>query len=253
VRSLGEGFASRFSVAASRLLSRGVKLMPSETSRRSYAELLPAPRDSAFCYLLASASSPGPVLLDISPEIAMAVIDGLLSGPGGIYVPQRRPSALERRLFARVAEAAAESLRECWPGQAPLALRPAGEAAAAGTDPAGEDVVVLTFQMAVECSVGYLRLGVPESMLRGLPAAEAAEGAAPTCQSPLITLVELTAAVEDVTVSAEDLEHLAPGDILATDTAADGDVLVRIGGIPRFLARLLAHSGRRAVAITGRK
>jgi flagellar motor switch protein FliM len=58
--------------------------------------------------------------------------------------------------------------------------------------------------------------------------------------------------VQDIAVSAEELARLSEGDLLVTDTPADGEVLVRIGGIPRFYARLGASNGKKAIRITRR-
>jgi flagellar motor switch protein FliM len=76
-----------------------------------------------------------------------------------------------------------------------------------------------------------------------LPPPAATSGAGP---------LELTAALEDIAIDERELAGLAPGDIIATEVAADGEVIVRIGGIPKFAARLGTSNGHRALTITRR-
>ena len=45
-------------------------------------------------------------------------------------------------------------------------------------------------------------------------------------------------------------EHLAVGDVLATDIATDAEVIIRVAGVPKFAARLGQFKGRRAIVIT---
>jgi flagellar motor switch protein FliM len=74
-------------------------------------------------------------------------------------------------------------------------------------------------------------------------------------QSPAISSagpLELSVVVQDIAVSSEELAGIAEGDVLMTDTAEGGEVLVRIGGIPRFYARLGVSNGRKAIQITRR-
>jgi flagellar motor switch protein FliM len=59
-------------------------------------------------------------------------------------------------------------------------------------------------------------------------------------------------AVEGVDLSPEELARMEAGDILSTDSDADGEVIVRIDGVPRFAARLGSADGRRAITITRR-
>jgi flagellar motor switch protein FliM len=58
--------------------------------------------------------------------------------------------------------------------------------------------------------------------------------------------------VQDISVTEEELAQLTEGALLVTDTPEGGEVLVRIGGIPRFYARLGASNGRKAIRITRR-
>ncbi|MEI7837778.1 MAG: FliM/FliN family flagellar motor C-terminal domain-containing protein [Planctomycetota bacterium] len=82
----------------------------------------------------------------------------------------------------------------------------------------------------------------PQSV-RSLPVAE---GGRP------LGIMELTVTSLETGVPADELTTLAPGDILATEIDAGQDVVVRLAGIPKFVGRLGAYEGRRAVTISAR-
>ena len=76
---------------------------------------------------------------------------------------------------------------------------------------------------------------------------------APAPQRPTASAtLALSAAVAGILIAAQELAGLAAGDIIATDTPADGEVILRIGGIPKFAAKLALADGRRALTITRR-
>jgi flagellar motor switch protein FliM len=64
--------------------------------------------------------------------------------------------------------------------------------------------------------------------------------------------MELSVSLRDIDVPASDAERLCDGDIVATGLPADGEVIVRLAGIPKFLARMGQVDGRRAITILRR-
>ena len=64
-------------------------------------------------------------------------------------------------------------------------------------------------------------------------------------------LTELCVSWPAIQITAEQLASFRPGDIIATDAAADGPVLVSLDGAPKFLGKPLTWGGHRAVQISG--
>jgi flagellar motor switch protein FliM len=63
------------------------------------------------------------------------------------------------------------------------------------------------------------------------------------------SLISLDAQLNASKISAADLATLEIGDLIATDHKADEPVTICIDGVPRFLGRLGALAGRKAVRI----
>jgi hypothetical protein len=267
---LADGFARSFSAAAGGLLRAdvGTRLAAvAETSRRQFTQAIEAPT-CAFSLIPAGVLPADPAAvtcLEFSPAIAMALVERLMGGAGdgspfspfasanrpvglvGQYQnalaapPQRPLTPAERRVLLHLANLVALSLSVTRPGGKAGELR--ADLAPAGGD--GDDrVVVATLELSLSGLVGTMRL-CGCGRLAG--AARSGAGKRATA-APL----EITAAIEALELDTADLAGLAVGDILATEVPPDGEITIRIGGIPKYAARLRVIDGRKVVTITRR-
>ncbi len=264
---LADNFARSFSAAAGGLLRADLitrLAAVTETSRRQFTQALEEPT-CAFSLIPAAALPADPAAvtcLEFSPAIAMALVERLMggqgdgsplpsgnraAGPAGQYQsalaapPQRPLTPAERRVLLHLANLVAISLSAARPGGKAGELR-ADLAPAAGD---GDDrVVVATFELSLSGRVGTMRLcGC------GRLAGAARHGAGKrTTTAPL----EVTATIEGLELDSADLADLAVGDILATEVPTGGEITIRIGGIPKYAARLRVIDGRKVVTITRR-
>jgi len=273
--ALGSDFSARLSAS----LGMSLEVRPSGIQECSCAEFVGSVEETSSCLRIAAAQTahngpdgPAPlcepvedgVWLEISPQIAFPIIDRLLGGSGrDWYVPNRPLTEIEQRLLRRVANIAAQSLDRCWPaaGEPHRRLRwECGQTIGAFPQPPAVPVVLAKFTLTMGRHAGAMRLCVPSRLaptasdLVGAPnqadggyRAASASGR-PAGAGPL----ELSVVVQDISLSAEELSQLESGDVLVTDTPIDGNVLVRIGGIPKFYARLGSSNGKRAIQITRR-
>ena len=251
----GGAFARAFASSASAVLGVGLQVRTCETAQRRLSEFLAALADGSCRYVLATTARrgtsragrgrPAVAAVSFSPEIAFAIVDRLLgaSGPAA-NVPSRAPTEVDRRVLRSVAAAAAEALSTVWPAaDAPgFAVAP-GAFGPEALLPDGTDgpVVVVSAAVALGRHVGAVRLGIPGS----IAAADADRRQPPAASGPLELAVCLPAEI-----GADELAQLAPGDVLITDSPADGEVVVRLAGIPKYAARLGSADGKRAVRIT---
>lgn len=261
LRRLQDGFAQRFGARAGALAGTELTVTSGGWTMQSYAEFLAHLAEHTCCHILAARAAAGDgapgaaagapvghVWVEIDRPLAFAMIDALLGGGEHTCIPDRALTGVERGLLRRVVDVAGASLAEAWPGPAPVAFEGVGQralGARAGLGHVDQPVMVLAFRLAVSGQAGTLRLCLPRSML--LPRG-AAEAATRRVSGP----IEISVVTPEVTLSPSDLADLAAGDILTTDMPADGEVIVRVAGIPKFCGRLGTCNGRRAVTITRR-
>ncbi len=246
-------FAATFSQQAGLLLSKPLTVRPALAARRSAGEFLASVEATSCCYALhplSNGDSEHSVhqpagWVEIAPGVALAMIDLLLGGlQAGQQIPSRPLTEIERRLLLRVVQVAAAAMMQTWPTMVPP-LTAQETPLAAACDP-GRATAVVAFELSVQDQVGALRLCVPGPECPASTSSTATNSTESRKQAPLL----ISIATPEVDVSADDLAKLAPGDIVTTEADANGEVIVRVAGIPKFAARLGSCSGRRAITIT---
>lgn len=251
MRWLADDFAGSFAAVASGLLradlhARLVGVV--ESSRRHFAQTL----EELTCSYVLSPQPPAggqagaAICLEFSPALAFAMIECLL-GASALGPPESdRPlTAAERRVLHRLVEVAAVSLSAAWPDASKPRFRAELKPAPAAPGGADERVVVVAFELTFHGRVGSMRLCAGGGIMDAFVAADLS-------QRPQTAPLELSAALEGITLDQAELAELAEGDIVATDVPADGEVIVRVGGIPKFAARLGTSGGRKLLTIIRR-
>jgi len=258
VAALAEAFAERLAAAAGRLLHAPFHARVAGVASQTVGEFLSGVRAPTCCDGLrlgpprredGAGGAPPTGWIDLDREFAFVCIDRILGGSmDQAYLPDRPLTAIERRLLRRVLVLSAESLSAartdesgeqfelaegwgCRPLEAPAQDEPA---------------VTVRFEVALSAQVGLMRLCLPVPAWKGFRPPR--RPAAATNAGPM----ELSVNLPEIHVPADELADLAPGDLIATDTPVDGEVVVRVAGIPKFAARLGASGHRRAVTLTRR-
>ena len=250
MRWLADGFAGSFATVASSVLRTQVEVRLTAAAAGHCAAEPRALNELTSSYVLAAPPTPGTdepvtVCLEFSSALAVAMVERRLGAAAPDPGAGDRPlTAMERRILLRLAEGAAVSLSAAWPGDSKPALT--AEIQPVGSDAAGcGRAVVVTFEVTFLGHVGTMRLCAAGGVLDAWITGDFAARGAPA-------LLEVTAAIEGVRLDDAELAELAAGDLLVTEVPADGEVIVRIGGIPKFAARLGTADGRKLLTITRR-
>lgn len=253
-RVLQDGFAERLALRVGALTGSELTVKSGGWTMQSYAEFLATVAEHTCCHILAARAAGGEpnlvepveyVWIEIDRGLAFVMIDALLGGDHGAYIPDRALTGVEHGLLRHVIDEAGTCLAEAWSGPGSVSFETVGPGAAAGPGPLGhvdQPVTVLTLHLAMSGQSGTLRLCLPRSLF-------SPGGAEPRRSGGPIEISVVTA---EVALSSSDLAGLSAGDILTTDTPADGEVIIRVAGIPKFRGLLGTCNGRRAVTITRR-
>lgn len=268
IRELHDTFVRLTSDSLTRLLKvpTTIEVIGAEqVSYDAYVRSMPNPN---LLTLLALDPLPGTVVLEISPQLGLVLVDRMLGGPGRPIAP-RRPTPLEESLLTSVADHPIAALRDTFAGAVDVEPRRVGtelNPLFANAAPPTETVLTFTFSVLIESNGsaatgrGLLGLAYPVTVLEPIQEAirtakwsetrhdrDATDDmAAIIAEAP----VEVVVHTRPTTLTAADLWDLAPGDVVGLDHRADEAFLVSVEGTP-LMAAELGRSGPNLAARTG--
>ncbi|RME38204.1 MAG: hypothetical protein D6788_07910 [Planctomycetota bacterium] len=207
--------------------------------------------------------------LELSPLIIYPIIDRLLGGSNTeLYVPQRPLTIIEQRLVGRITDRALECLTEAWSELVDIKFK----ITEVESNPhlvqivaPNEVVVVLGFEIKMGGRAGTMSLCIPFNVIEPVMGRLLSQGwlayqrrATPEDKSEEIargigaTYVEVTAYLTETTITLGELMNLQPGDIIQTAKPVGSDILLRVQGRNKFVARLGRHKDHLAARIIRR-
>ena len=245
--------ADDLAASLSALLRTPVTVRAHGAERRDWGQFSRSVSEQTCCFPLAGGDGRAAAWVEIPAALAFAFCARMLGGAGGAEggereIPDRPLTPIERRVLGRVVDTVAAALAPA----SPQLHRPDGQTDTTDPPP-DEPAAVLRLSVKMQPHAGPLRICLLCRSLPGelQPPADTAgqyhaiQVPAASGDSPL----ELSVALDECTVDADELAGLSRGDILVTDADADGEVIVRVAGIPKFIARLGTTEGKRAVKI----
>lgn len=195
---------------------------------------------------------PGVCLIEMSPNIAFAIIDRVFGGGGADQQPQRALSEIERGVIARVMTDMLGPLQEAWKHVTAVQMALVG----LETNPmflqsgtASSDVVVsITVAMEIGEHMGHITLTLPHSTVDPVLSQLSAKSllgsdfTTPVASPEIKRMVSGAPLAVDVYLgkshlTVRQLMAMEAGDILTLDTAVSGDVQVYVGDRLAFTGR----------------
>lgn len=236
LRALREEFASQLAEALGGCVAGPWRVQLVGASLSTREQFTASVEEATCCFELPGTSSF--LAAEFTPSIAFPALNRLMGGSNqDAYIPRRPLTEIERRVLGRLADVVGNCLKQFVPQGLPGTAPP-------GEPPADDhEVLSASFELVIGEQTGTLRLCLPTSVLT--PASENAAAASDS-------VLEISASLAEIDLDAADLGQLATGDILTTDTPLDGEIIIRVAGIPKFVGRLGTMNGRRAVTIVRR-
>lgn len=242
---LAEQIVQSLPMAAGRLLRQDATIASGTPVEKTVGEFLQALPEPTCCYSVV-ASQDGQIhgagYVEVSPELALGVIDLLLSGAtAGTATPKRPLTSIDRQVLRRFVEQICGCLGPDSPDGDGPRIQLAVPNSKSPLPLPGQSALCLTFEMRIGACRGEIHLALTGEAVGWLTPDDSAQ--------PAPGEAELSVIIEE-DLGSQELAPLGAGDILVTDLAADGEVLVRVDGVAKFAGRLGQHNGHRAVTIT---
>jgi flagellar motor switch protein FliM len=255
-------FARNVSTSLSVYLRAVTELSVVSVEQFAYSEFLLSLADPTAFYALAIPPLGELGAIEINPSVAFPMFDRMLGGEGRTAPPGRALTDIEQHIADSVVKVLLESLTETWRPIVDLGFEIRGR----DTRPqmlqiaaANETVLMVAFDMAVGEARGMVNLCLPVTIVEatggGLAQAWHRQRQEPSASERQWLRDHLSAAPMPVTASIEsrltarDLVHVRPGDVVSLGVPASRPVDVRVGRTLKFKGRLAVDHGRVSVRL----
>lgn len=207
-------------------------------------------------------------VLEISPALALVLLDRLMGGPGTANTPVRELTEIEISLLGQVTHLLTEAWCAHWSGWKELKSALIGhenDPRYLQTSPAESNLLVATFEAQIGDATGQIKLALPFATLEPLlqrirtelqPPTEAptnvpAPSPKPTAWNPALDHVSIPVSAElpGPKITARELQSLKVGDVLPIPAEAANLIQLKLSGVPRFQARLGTRDDHWAVEV----
>ncbi len=206
-------------------------------------------------------------VLEISPALALVLLDRLMGGPGAANPPARELTEIEVALLGQVTQLLTEAWCAHWAGWKELKSSLIGhenDPRYLQTSAPESTLLVATFEAQIGDCSGLIRLALPFTTLDPLlqkiraelkPAPETPTSsptpAKPATWNPALDHLNIPVSAElpGPQITARTLHTLKVGDVLALPADAAIQIQIRLGGVTRFHARLGTRDEHWAVEV----
>lgn len=262
LQMLHDRFARNISTSLSAYFRSMTEVAVVSVEQCSYSEYLLALSDPTAFYALAVPPFEDLGALEISPNLAFAMVDRMLGGIGAAAPVNRALTEIEQHVVDSVVRLLLEALSETWRPVADMAFgirgretRPQMLQVAAPN----EAIVMVVFDMRIGESRGMLNLCLPAAVVEATSAHFAQAWNRPQREPTLIerlwlrenlSRVPLPLSAElESTFTARDILTLQLGDVVSLGIAIGDPLAIRVGSSLKFKGRLAAEAGWTTVNI----
>jgi|GEM_PF-1969276 len=229
----------------------------------SYEQFLRSLPDPTVVSVFEMNPLPGKAMLEINPSIAFWIIDHLLGG-GGEIIPNPRPlTGIENALFQEIVGRLIEDFGGAWESVGkiePKISKMLASPATAQVVKPQENVLAVSFELAIDSLVGMANLCLPVNVLKMAQLEKSLEakgdhlGETPVTQDELggaISGLSLpcTLSLGEAAVTLGELAEMEEGDILHLEKPIGQPAELLVGGIPMFNCRPLSYKDKLAVEL----
>lgn len=269
IQNIHETFAESLSYYFVSKLQTVVTVNVTSVDQLFYSEYILSVTNPNCLYVFDIEGADGSGVLEISPPLALTLIERLL---GGTADQQRKPRSItpiEQAVLRGVVEHILSDLSAAWRSVADCTFRYnrfESEPDFVQVAPASEIVLVVSFDVSIGLNAFVMNLCFPTFALEEVITRLSTESLTTRHagrrrereQESIRVLLYLLGAVElplvaelgKATITVGELLDLKVGDVIKLDTDINGEMLVTIDGKPRFAARPGKVEDKKAIRIT---
>lgn len=269
LQTIHESFAEIFSYYLVSKLQTVVSITVTSVDQLFYSEFILSVSNPSCLYVFDIEGTDGSGIMEVSPQLALSIIERLLGGTGENPPKPRTITPIEQAVIRNVIEHALSDLRNAWRSIADLKFvfsRLETEADFVQIAPASEIVVVVSFDVNIGVHTFLMNLCFPTFALEEVLARLNRQQVTTTAmkQSPerikenieilkqqmSSTYLPIIAELGKASITVGELLELKPGDVIKINKRINEEIEILIAGKRKLAARPGSVDGKKAVKIT---
>ncbi len=269
LQTVHESFAEVFGYFLVSKLQTVVSITVTPVDQLFYSEFILSVSNPSCLYVFDIEGTDGSGILEISPQLALTIVERLLGGSGETQAKPRTITPIEQAVVRGVIEHALSDLRNAWKSIADLHFkyqRLEMEADFVQVAPASEIVVVVSFDVNIGVHTYLMNLCFPTFALEEVLARlnrqqvtthamkitpeKARENMQAIKQQMAKTYLPVKAELGKSSITVRDLMELKPGDLIKLNRKINEEIEIIIAGKRKLAGRPGVVEGKKAVKIT---
>ncbi len=269
LQTVHESFAEVFGYFLVSKLQTVVSITVTSVDQLFYSEFILSVSNPSCLYIFEIEGTDGSGILEISPQLALSVVERLLGGSGETQSKARTITPIEQSVIRGLIEHALSDLRNAWRSIADLHFtfqRLEMEADFVQIAPSSEIVVVVSFDVNIGAHTYLMNLCFPtfalEEILARLNKQQVAasqlnvtpkrkkQNADALKQQMAKTYLSIVAELGKSTITVRDLLRLKEGDVIKMDKRVNEEIEIKIAGERKLAGRPGTVEGKKAARIT---
>lgn len=269
LQTVHESFAEVFGYYLVSKLQTVVSITVTSVDQLFYSEFILSVSNPSCLYVFDIEGTDGSGIFEISPQLALTVVEKLLGGSGESQSKARTITPIEQSVIRNVVEHALSDMRNAWRSIADLKFkfqRLEMEADFVQIAPSSEIVVVVSFDVNIGVHTFLMNLCFPTFALEEILARLNRQQVTTTSvsQSPKrvrenmqvlnqqisTTFLPIIAELGKTSLSVRELMDLKEGDVIKMDKRVTDEIEVSIAGRRKLAARPGSVEGKKAVRVT---
>jgi flagellar motor switch protein FliM len=266
IHLLHEHFGRNFASSLSAYLRSFVDVTLAGVEQLSYSSFIKALTDPTLFASIGMRPLDGNIAFELNPSLVFPMIDMILGGSGCAPPENRNLTEIELNIIEGVIKLAIRDLQEAWHSIADLELFIDGK----GTKPQmfqmvspTETVIAVRLELKTGEFSGLLNLCIPSRILKQLRTKfdqqwsirrqKVMDGEAERIVELIKPMpVFLTGEIRNSRLTVDDLLNVSVGDVIELNERIGDPSILCVGGIAKFLGRIVQRRGKKAFEISER-